>query len=392
MDIPMLIGLDARTIYTDCRRGIGKNLIDLYTTVAEQRPAWRTRGYHRHPRATDTSLDLPGVTPCHIEMPGDRVDAWGRWRLPLAAWRDDIDVLHCPANLCATWMPVPIVVTVHDLIPLELRKGRDPLELHRFEKSVAEAVAHASAIICPSRHTQNRLLNTFGADPARITVIPWAPDRGMRYRAASQREATLQRYDARPPYVLHLGASGPRKNTHRLIHAWHDVARNLRHRWQLLIVGLDPAFRYETQSLVDELDLSASVQVQGFAKEADLPDLFSGAEILAYPTLAEGFGLPLLDAFVTRTAVLSSDCSSIPEVADDAALLINPVQTEAIASGLEQLMVSTSAREQLVQRGTRRASLYTWAATAQQFVSLFESVAGRKHHSRPLSKPVRHAA
>lgn len=170
------------------------------------------------------------------------------------------------------------------------------------------------------------------------------------------------------------------------------MARNLRHRWQLLLVGLDPAFRHETQNLVDELDLSASVQVQGFAKEVDLPDLFSGAEILAYPTLAEGFGLPLLDAFVTRTAVLSSDCSSIPEVADDAALLINPVQTEAIGSGLEQLMVSTSTREQLVQRGTRRASLYTWTAISRQFVSLLESVAGRKHHPRPLSKPALHAA
>lgn len=172
MGIPMLIGLDARTIYTDCRRGIGKNLIDLYTTVAEQRPAWHTRGYHRHRQAMGTSLDLPGVTPCHISMLGDRVDAWGRWQLPLAAWRDDVDVLHCPANLCATWMPVPTVVTVHDLIPLELREGRDPLELHRFEKSVAQAVAHASAIICPSHHTQNRLLNTFEADPAQITVIP----------------------------------------------------------------------------------------------------------------------------------------------------------------------------------------------------------------------------
>ena len=141
-------------------------------------------------------------------MLGDRIDAWGRWRLPLAAWRDGVDVLHCPANLCASWMPVRTVVTIHDLNPLDLPEGRNPLDVRRFEQSVALAVRHAAGIICPSRHTRNRLLDRFDADPARIAVIPWAPDSAMQYQAPDRQEPVLQHYGARPPYVLHLGAAG----------------------------------------------------------------------------------------------------------------------------------------------------------------------------------------
>ena len=166
----MHIALDARTIYRPCRRGTAKNLIDLYRHTAQVRPTWRVVGFHR------TTGDLPAVLPhrsCDprlIEMISDRVDAWGRWRLPLAAWRTGADLLHCPSNHCPTWMPLPTVVTVHNLVPLDLPQGRDPIEVRRFEQSIRCACTKAAWIICPSHYTRDRLISQFNADPQRITV------------------------------------------------------------------------------------------------------------------------------------------------------------------------------------------------------------------------------
>lgn len=153
----MRIALDARTIYRTCRRGTGKNLIDLYRTVARMRPQWQVTAYHRCADELPGGLDEANIIPRLIEMPGDRVHAWGRLRLPMAAWRDGADVLHCPANLCPSWMPVPTLVTIHDLIPLDRPGGRADAELRYFEQSVKTACAKAAGIITPSAYTRDHI-------------------------------------------------------------------------------------------------------------------------------------------------------------------------------------------------------------------------------------------
>ena len=369
----MRIGLDARTIYRPQRRGTGKNLLDLYRHVARIRPDWRILAYHREPKTSIDLLPVPFVEPKYIEFRGDRFDAWTQLRLPLAAWRDGVDVLHCPANECPRWMPVPTVVTIHDLIPLD----RPGITGPRFASSVQRACRGASKIICPSAYTSERLVREFHADRSRILVNPWAADSSVRPVPPAQWPPVLQKYGAVRPFVLHFGAACPRKNTLRLVQAWAMLTPAVRDTWHLVVIGLEDQIRPLLQDAVKSLDVSSSVALNGFAPEQHVPALLSAADVLAYPSLSEGFGLPILDAWAAETAVLAARTSSIPEVAGDAALLVDPTDPCAIAEGLGALLTDQGIRRRLLRHGKRRLKQYDWTQTAERFVKTIESVPRR---------------
>ncbi len=371
----MLIGLDARTIYRPTRRGTGKNLIDLYTHLADTRPDWQVVAYHRHPGPVDTLLPRETVQPKFIEMVGDRVDAWQRWRLPMAAWRDNLNVLHCPANACPAWMPVNTVVTIHDLIPLDMAASRRATDVRRFEQSVRTACRRAAGIICPSKYTRDRLVRQFNADPDRITVNAWAPDSSVRPVPQERWQPVLDEYGVDRPFVLHFGAAAPRKNTRGLIEAWAMSKHAIRKQWQLLIIGLDPQTHTRMAAAVKQLGLQDSVCLHGFAREQHLPTLLSAAEVLAYPSLSEGFGLPILDAWAAGTAVMTSNSTSLPEVAADAAVLVDPIDCCSIARAINQLCSEHRLREELVEMGRHRLRFYSWEKTAQRFAYAIERAA-----------------
>lgn len=380
----MRIALDARTIYRPIRRGTGKNLIDLYRTVARMRPDWHVLAYHRETDLGDLEglLDEPNIEPRCIDMPGDRLHAWERWRLPLATWRDGADLLHCPANHCPIWMPTPTLVTIHDLIPLDLPRGRSDAELRHFEQSIRTAAKRAAGIVCPSQYTADRLVREFGADIAQITVNPWAADQSMQWLPREKCLAVTQRYGLDRPFVLHLGAPAPRKNTGRVLEAWALIGSSIRRKYQLLIVGLDGDSLAESRKRVENLGLTESVHLHGFADENDMPALFSAADVLAYPSLSEGFGLPILDAWATDTAVLSGDNTSLPEIAGDAAVQVDAGAPRNIAAGLIRLLRDRQLRQALTLRGRERLKSYTWNATAERFINAAEHVVGvcRRRH------------
>ncbi|MCC6581197.1 MAG: glycosyltransferase family 4 protein [Phycisphaeraceae bacterium] len=378
----MRIALDARTVYWPIRRGTGRNLIDLYTHLVRLRSDWQVLAYHRLSGPTPALLPWPEVQPRLIEMPGDRLDAWRHLRLPMAAWSEHADLLHCPANLCPLWMPLPTVVTIHDLIPLDMPQFLLPQQVKRFERSVRHACRHAVRIVTPSQYTRNRLVEQFGADSDRITVNAWAPDSSMRVVNAMQVESVMERYGIMPPFVLHLGAAAPRKNTQRVIDAWAQLGPRGRREWQLLVIGLDDMTKQNLEQRVDLLGIRQSTVLHGFVPEEDMPALHTGADVLAYPSLSEGFGLPILDAWATQTAVLTSDTTSLPEVAGDAALLVDPLDTGAIVAGLARLIRDRTLRADLIHRGQTRLPAYNWNATTQRFADAMEQASSHALHLR----------
>lgn len=378
----MRIGLDARTLFSPQRRGIGKSLLKLYQRLAAIHPDWQVVAYHRNPDCVPDGLPA-NFEPKHIEIPGDRYDAWTQLRLPAAARLDRVDVLHCPANTCPRWMPVPTLVTLHDLIPLDMPQGRPADELARFEQSVTTACTRATAVVTPSKYTRRRLIEDHGLRPKRGIVVPWGvtlDDQGAR--DISSFNAAMLRYGIDRNYLLHMGAGEPRKNTRGVIEAWAMVRQGYRQKWQLLIVGLDEKTKDELNRLCDVLGIGEQTLLHGFAPEEDLPVLLSGASALVYPSLSEGFGLPVLEAFAAATAVLTSDTTSLPEVAGDAAELVPPGSATALASAMTRLMKDPIRRNDLVMRGTRRLTQFRWADSGDRFAAVLDAVArtGKRGH------------
>jgi glycosyltransferase involved in cell wall biosynthesis len=383
----MRIALDARTIYAAERRGIGKSLLALYQYLPMVRPEWEVVAYHRTRGELDPLLlPHPYVQPKLIEMRGDRFNAWDRFRLPLACRRDNVDVLHSPANHCPDWMPIPTVVTIHDLIPLDMSTERPDKPTQRFERSVRTACHKASAVTCPSEYTRGRLIRDMNATPDRVFVTPWADFGKPGPVDLAERIKLFEKYRVEPPFVLHFGASEPRKNTRRVIEAWAGLRKMIKEHARLLIVGLDAEAQAELSTSTARLGIESSVVLNGFAADEDIPSLLRMADVLAYPSLSEGFGLPILEAFAAGTAVITSDRTSLPEVAGDAALIVDPKDFNTITKAMNKLLTDAVYRRELVRRGLTRLKGFTWLNTAERFAQAIEFAANEEQPNRRLKR------
>ncbi len=371
--------LDARMLDAAQRRGIGRSLWSLYDEITRQRPDWQVVLVHRGlSGATLAAADRPNVRERRVQCAGDRWDLWGRLRLPLEAWRLGGHVLHAPANCGPELSTVPLVLTVHDVIPLEAGPGQKPDP--NWGRLVASSARRARRILTPSRYSRNQLVERLAVESGKIVVCPWAADPSCRRVDDEALLADIRRrysIHADRPYVLAFGAADPRKNTAGLIDAWWKIDPVRRRDWLLVLVGIQdsalPAFRTQ----VRQAGLEQDVVLGGFAAPEDVAGLISAAEVLAFPSLSEGFGLPVLEGFACGTAVLTSNTTSLPEVAGGAAELVDPYDTMAIADGLEQLLVDERLRGDLVTRGYRRATDFTWSASASTTCATLEAAHGQ---------------
>jgi glycosyltransferase involved in cell wall biosynthesis len=271
---------------------------------------------------------------------------------------------------------VATVATLYDLIPLRQPGAHFPP--HRFDQRVGygrylRLLQRADRLIAISEATKRDAVERLGIAPERIAVTPLAVDERRFYpRPTDAVEATIGRYGLRRPYFLHVGASTYHKNTTRVLQAFDLFSRENGVAHALYIAGKwTPKALAALDTSYAALVRTGRVRVLGFVPDDDLPALYAGADALVYPSLIEGFGLPVLEAMRCGTPVLTSSTSSLPEVGGAAALYVDPYSVDEIAAALCKLANQPSLRADLAARGLRRAEMFTWARTAEQTVRVY---------------------
>jgi alpha-1,3-rhamnosyl/mannosyltransferase len=368
--------VDARLLYERQPRGIGKTLLSLYRHLAGLRPSWTFLMCYQVGNGHDPLSGRGNVVARQVDGKGDRFHAWEHVWFPLSARLSGADVLHCHSGAAPVLPLCRTVATVHDLIPLELQPKHPGVR--RWVKRIGRGARLARRVLTPSQFTRKEIHRILGVPLSKITVVHWGPneacltapdavavtDYGMRYGMESNR-----------PYVLHFGMPDPRKNTRRVLEAWAQLPASIRGNYALLVVGIQGPALEEFRTLADELGLAGSAFLHGYVPEDDLPFLLRGAAVLCYPSQSEGFGLPVIDAFACGTAVLTSNTTSLPEVAGDAALLIDPASTEAVRDGLQRLLTDVQLRNELAARGRERLQRFSWVRCAEQVADVFADCA-----------------
>lgn len=297
---------------------------------------------------------------------------WEQTRLPWLLRRMGVDVLHSPHHHTPLLLPgVRRVVTFHDVTFLLLPE-RYPIARRVFMRGVTRGAARvADAIVTPSEAVRRDVIRELGLAPERIVAIPEAAGAHFHSVDAETAERVRQTYRLPDTYVLSVGSLEPGKNRSRLIRAFDRVREE---GVELVIVG-QPAWRYEDDgSLVEQLGLAGVVRFLGYVPDDDLPGLYAGATLLAFPSLYEGFGLPVLEAMASGTPVVTSNGSAMAEVAGDAALLVDPLDTDALAAAMSRLLSDEALREELRARGAKRAGRYSWERTAMETLAVYERV------------------
>ena len=297
--------------------------------------------------------------------------AWTQLQLPCLARRQRASLIFTPAPEGYLGpQVVPQVVMVHDLRPLS-HPGLDLQSLY-FRAWVPSLLQECFHVIANSSFTAKEIKERARIPESRISVIPLGIDHG-RFNPRPVQELFLR--DC-APYLLHVGQAYPHKNIQRLIRAFSWLAK-IYPELKLLLVGKPHPF--ETRRLrifVDELGLREKVVFMSYCDIESLADLYRGAVAFVYPSLWEGFGLPVLEAMACGTPVVTSVGSAIEEVAGDSALMIDPHNVNEIFSAVDSLMRQPGLREELRGKGLRQAALFDWGVTASKTARLVDDLMG----------------
>ncbi|WP_322513581.1 glycosyltransferase family 1 protein [Chloroflexus sp.] len=372
---PLRIGFDARYA-SDHFPGIGRYITALLPALSVIcRP-------HRLLVLVNAGQSLPPLTTETVEYATVRSGPFAlsqQLEMPLLARRLRLDLLHSPYIVKPYLLPCPSIVTIYDVLPLRYPQTLSPRGRRFYRLSLRLAAQSARKLITISTVSRDDLAFHLRMPRQQIAVTPLAAAPAFAPQPVDAITDVRMRYALPRHYVLYVGSNKPHKNIDRLVRAWERVIPDLPAAFAdtTLVVAGKFDRRYPLPAAIAaERGLSNRVKVLTNVAEADLPALYAGALLFVFPSSYEGFGLPPLEAMACGTPVVCAYAGSLPEVVDEAALTVDPHSMHEIAEGILRVLRSPDLRLLLRQRGLRRAALFSWQATAQATLAVYEQAVG----------------
>jgi len=342
----MRIGINARTLSAENPGGAVQTVISLIEELATRDVELVLFG-HASMRRLVPDLSVVDAGFVHRSQPYGVI--WERTLLPSLARRHDVDVLFCPnGNGPLHRTSFPVVMQIHDVNAL---KGYSS-GIHQAYRRLAvpRGAKVADAIITVSEFSKQEILTHLGVDPRKVHVAY----NGVDEFFLGPEEGTP--VELPEPYILYVGAMNPRKNVGGLVEAFHLLKETTDLPQKLVLVGPENDLIFKRVEIHDLSD----VVTPGYVTREELKYAYTHADLFAFPSLYEGFGLPPLEAMACGTPVVAGDATSLPEVLGDAAEFVDPENVSAVAGGMEKVIGDQEYAEELVRRGSEKAAEYTW--------------------------------
>lgn len=291
--------------------------------------------------------------------------------LPWLLKRDKIDLMHA-AYIAPPWSPVRYIFTLHCSSPFTMPELFPPAIRARLLFLIRRGMRDAAHIICVSQDVLERAREHYGVAADRVSVVYNGVGAHFRPMAPEERSLILARYGLNGRYIFTAARFEKRKNLARLLQAFARYREEVDPECRLVLAGDMTWEAGPIGQLIAELGIEQAVVRLGYVQNTDLPALYGGALFFGFPSIWEGFGIPVLEAMACGTPVLTSNTSSLPEVAGDAAVLIDPLSVDAIADGMRRLGTDPALRSRLSAEGRSRASRFSWQQTAADTLELYK--------------------
>ncbi len=366
--LPKRIGVDARLAY---RRGVGTYTANLILSLSQ---VDKRNDYVVFNAPERLKSQIVNSRFKFVEVPFDNAGDYEVLGLPKAAKAEGVQLLHYVDNSCSLHTDIPQVLTLHDTMytrPLKAVRLKPTIWqrlIHWYKKVIVPRSAwYANKIITVSNYSKEQIVKETGVPADKITVTLEGVDQRL-YKRTRRKQSGLFK-------ILVHGAADDRKNLSNILKSAKILVQEKK-SFQMFVIGMDKVelgyTNYEREAL--ELGLEPYVKWVGNVPAEKLVQTYYENDLLLYPSRLEGFGLPVLEAFSCGIPVITSNTTSLPEVAGDAALLVNPEDPKDIAEALKKAMEKPLLRKQLVERGLKRVKLFTWKKTAQETLTVYESI------------------
>lgn len=315
-----------------------------------------------------------------IEISGFNYIFWEQIMLPFYAHKFGLDILHCTSSTAPLITTMPLILTLHDVIFMEKTRGKNTsINYQKYGNLyrkwlVPKIVQKCKNVITISEVEKSNIIKTLKLKPELVKVVHNGVSRRFGLKPSQEviKEFKI-RLDLKGEYFLFLGNVEPRKNAQNTIKAFAIFAEK-NPTINLVITGLKASFIENILSEINKLELLDRFVLPGFVNDTTLLVLYSEARVFLYPSLREGFGLPILEAMAFGIPVVTSNISAMPEVAGDAAFMVNPYSVDEIAEAMTLAYKNESLRKEKIALGYNRPNLFTWAKTATKILEIYQKI------------------
>ncbi|MEW6094914.1 MAG: glycosyltransferase family 1 protein [bacterium] len=375
----MKIGIDARSLLRYERAGLEHHVANLIFNLAKIDKENQYLLFFNFIRPEYKKF-LPKFTSKNFNnivcpIPSKIMTRLFKIHFPIEFCMGKLDVFHGPRHLLLHSIFAKSVLTIHDLMLVTHPEFLTLERVNAFKKNVDNGIKRADLIISVSEFTKNEIIKEWNIPKERIKVIYNGV--GEEFYPIEDKtiiEKVKHKYGIKDKYILYVGNIEPKKNLLRLIEAF-SLLKNSKDDYNLVIAGNKDWFFDKVFQKVNELNLQEDVIFTGYVPNEELPALYSGAEIFVFPSLYEGFGMPVIEAMACGTPVITSNITSLPEVVKDAGILIDPFNVEEITKAMSQLLTDTNLQTKLREKGLLRAKLFSWGKTARETLAVYKELA-----------------
>jgi glycosyltransferase involved in cell wall biosynthesis len=374
----MKIGIEVQRLFRKQKFGIEVSAIQLIKKLQELNPNAELIVYAKNgidKKCLEASANLKIKT-----VAGKLFIDFEHVFLPIAAKADKIDILHCTGNTRPYFAGVPVVQTLHDVIFMDPISTRDTLYQqfgNYYRRKMVPLVTNKSEmIITVSNYEKQRILQRIKLNEKKIKVVYNGIDE-QRFRIIDSPFADYEvrkKYNLPSRFILFLGSSAARKNALRVIEAYTIYASQNENALPIVTPGLSANYISDRLTEIKQLDKIKNFVTPGYIADEDLPALYNAATLFLYPSLSEGFGMPLIEAMACGTPVITSSVSCLPEIAGKAGVLIDPTNTLAISDALNKMLNNETYRLDKVGEGLENAKRFSWKNTAEEVYEIYEQV------------------
>ncbi len=312
-----------------------------------------------------------------IELKCPTYPLWEQVALPLAVKRLRADLLHCTSNTAPLCCPIPLVLTLHDIIYLGENRTQGMSSYQQMGWKyrrfiVPKLINRCNHIVTVSENEEENIANRFPKLKKDISVI--YNGYNTDYHPMKEYSSITSKYTREQSYLLFLGNTDPRKNLRGVLHSYSYYLKKSTHKLKLLITGMKE--EHINSILLSErlIELKQFLILTDYIPTADLPALFNGAYTLLYPSLQEGFGIPILEAMACGTPVITSNTSAMPEVAGNSELLVDPMEPDMIADAILRLEEDQAFYDSQVAYGLHRVKAFSWENTAKAYMDIYQEI------------------
>lgn len=376
----MEIGINALKLYAsqDYRNAGISNYVRQLTTHllnSEESNNYTLFTNHLMPEWHEPTRNAPSIVTSRLPTahPIPRIV----WEQTVLAWhttRDKLDVLHCPLNVIPLAAACPTVLTIHDLTFLRYPRLFPRLKQLYLRLFTRLSAHNASAVVTDSASTRDDVVQMLGVPRERVHVVYPAADADYSPRTHDECSAFRDSKGLTNGYVLYVGTLEPRKNVDVLIRAFGRVVREQQLPHSLVLVGGRGWMTQSIQEAIAEAGIGERIIMPGYVPRAELPLWYSGADLFVYPSTYEGFGYPVLESMSAGTPVITTNTSSLPEIAGDAGVLVSPREISQLAAAIASILTDGNRAASLRARGLEQAGSFSWTESVRTCLNLYRSL------------------